>query len=174
MMQKKICMLGGFAVGKTSLVRRFVTNLFSDQYHTTIGVTVEKKTVTAQGQNLMLMLWDLYGDDEFQRVRESYLSGSSGYILVMDGTRRATLDTALSLHQVATRLLGDVPFVSIINKADLQSEWEIDDQSIESLRQQGWPVLFGSAKLGEGVDELFSALAERIVTSPVPSGESQP
>ena len=172
-MQKKVCMLGGFAVGKTSLVRRFVTNLFSDQYHTTIGVTVEKKTVTAHGQDLTLMLWDLYGDDEFQRVRESYLSGSSGYILVMDGTRRATLDTALSLHQVATRVLGNVPFVAIVNKADLRSEWEIDDQSIESLRGLGWPVLFGSAKLGQGVEELFRSLAGRMVASPVPSGGTQ-
>ena len=173
MMQKKICMLGGFAVGKTSLVRRFVTNLFSDQYHTTIGVTVEKKTVTTHGQDLTLMLWDLYGDDEFQRVRESYLFGSSGYILVMDGTRRATLDTALSLHQVARRLLGEVPFVSIINKADLRSEWEIDDQSIESLRELGRPVFFGSAKLGQGVEELFRTLAGQMVSSPLPSGGSQ-
>lgn len=163
-------MLGGFAVGKTSLVQRFVTNLFSDQYHTTIGVTVEKKTVTAHDQDLILMLWDLYGDDEFQSVRESYLRGSSGYILVMDGTRKSTLDKALALHQVATRILGDAPFVSIINKADLRAEWEIENQSIEYLRGLGWPVLFGSAKLGQGVDELFMTLAGRMITSPVPSG----
>lgn len=170
MMQKKVCMLGGFAVGKTSLVRRFVSNVFSDNYHTTIGVTVEKKSVTVDDRDVMLVLWDLYGEDEFQRVRDSYLRGSSGYILVMDGTRRATLDSALALQQTAIRTVGTVPFISIINKADVRSEWEIDECAIEQLREQGWTVLFGSAKLGQGVEELFVKLATQIVhTSPIPS-----
>lgn len=170
MMQKKVCMLGGFAVGKTSLVRRFVSNVFSDHYHTTIGVTVEKKSVTVDDRDVMLVLWDLYGEDEFQRVRDSYLRGSSGYILVMDGTRRATLDTALALQQTALRTVGAVPFISIINKADVRSEWEIDERAIEQLRERGWTVLFGSAKHGQGVEELFVTLATQIVqTSPIPS-----
>ncbi|HBH81865.1 MAG TPA: GTP-binding protein [Nitrospira sp.] len=159
MMQKKVCMLGGFAVGKTSLVRRFVTNMFSEHYQTTIGVTVEKKTVTVDHQDMMLMLWDLYGEDEFQHVRESYLRGSSGYILVLDGMRKATLDTAHMLQQTVVRTVGPLPFVAIINKSDLQSEWEIDQTIIEQLREQGWPVFFGSAKLGRGVEELFGHLA---------------
>lgn len=170
MMQKKICMLGGFAVGKTSLVRRFVSNVFSDQYRTTIGVTVEKKSVKVDEREVTLVLWDLYGEDEFQRVRDSYLRGSAGYILVMDGTRKSTLDTALVLQQTATKAIGAVPFVSIINKADVRSEWEIDERAIEQLRERGWPVLFGSAKLGQGVEELFVKLATQIVhTSPIPS-----
>jgi small GTP-binding protein len=170
MMQKKVCMLGGFAVGKTSLVRRFVSNVFSDHYQTTIGVTVEKKRVTVDDLDVMLVLWDLYGEDEFQRVRDSYLRGSSGYILVMDGTRRATLDSALALQQTAIRTVGTVPFISIINKADVRSEWEIDERTIEQLREQGWTVLFGSAKLGQGVEELFVKLATQIVhASPIPS-----
>ncbi|MFZ1804570.1 MAG: Rab family GTPase [Nitrospira sp.] len=169
MMQKKVCMLGGFAVGKTSLVRRFVSNVFSDHYHTTIGVTVEKKSVTVDDRDVMLVLWDLYGEDEFQRVRDSYLRGSSGYILVMDGTRKATLDTALALQQTALRTVGTVPFISIINKADVRSEWEIDERTIEQLRAQGWTVLFGSAKLGQGVEELFVALATQLVhAAPIP------
>jgi small GTP-binding protein len=162
MMQKKVCMLGGFAVGKTSLVRRFVSNVFSDHYQTTIGVTVEKKTVTVDDREVTLMLWDLYGDDEFQRVRDSYLRGSSGYILVMDGTRRATLDTAVALQRTAARIAGNVPFASIINKADIRSEWEIDEPAIEQLRERGWTVFFGSAKLGQGVEELFMALAAQM------------
>lgn len=170
-MQKKICMLGGFAVGKTSLVRRFVSNVFSDHYQTTIGVTVEKKVVTSGDHELTFILWDLYGEDEFQHVRDSYLRGASGYILVMDGTRRATLDTALSLQQTATRVLGNVPFVSVINKADLRTEWEIDDAAIGDLRQRGWTVTMGSAKLGEGVDELFTDLARKLLRAPVSTGE---
>lgn len=166
MMQKKICMLGSFAVGKTSLVRRFVSNVFSDHYHTTIGVSVEKKSVTVNDHEIVLMLWDLYGEDEFQKVRDSYLRGSAGYILVMDGTRKATVDTALALQQTAARTVGTVPFVSIINKSDIRSEWEIDERTIEQLRERGWPVLFGSAKLGQGVEELFALLANQMVSAP--------
>lgn len=169
MMQKKVCMLGGFAVGKTSLVRRFVTNVFSEHYQTTIGVTVEKKTVTVDHQDVMFMLWDLYGEDEFQHVRESYLRGSSGYILVIDGTRKATLDTARLLQQTVVRTVGPLPFVAIINKADLRSEWEIDQPVIEQLREQGWPVFLGSAKLGQGVDELFGRLAAMLLSPAPPS-----
>lgn len=169
MMQKKVCMLGGFAVGKTSLVRRFVTNVFSEHYQTTIGVTVEKKTVTVDHQDVMLMLWDLYGEDEFQHVRESYLRGSSGYILVIDGTRKATLDTARLLQQTVVRTVGPLPFVAIINKSDLRSEWEIDQPVIEQLREQGWSVFFGSAKLGQGVDELFGRLAAMLLSPAPPS-----
>lgn len=163
MIQKKICMLGGFAVGKTSLVRRFVSNVFSDQYQTTIGVTVEKKCVTVDNQELVLVLWDLYGEDEFQHVRDSYLRGSSGYIVVMDGTRKDTLQTALALQQTVANTVGPVPFVSIINKADVRSEWEIDEPVIEQLRDRNWTVLFGSAKHGQGVDELFLNLATQMV-----------
>ena len=163
MIQKKICMLGGFAVGKTSLVRRFVSNVFSDHYQTTIGVTVEKKLVTVNDQEIMLLLWDLYGEDEFQRVRDSYLRGSSGYILVMDGTRKATLETALMLQEVIVRTVGPVPFVSIINKSDLRSEWEIDEPAIERLRERGWTVFLGSAKDGQGVEDLFLTLATQTV-----------
>lgn len=166
MIQKKVCMLGGFAVGKTSLVRRFVSNVFSDHYQTTIGVTVEKKSVTVDDKEVLLMLWDLYGEDEFQRVRDSYLRGSSGYILVIDGTRKATLDRAFALQQTAVRTVGTVPFISIINKADVRAEWEIDERAIEQLRERGWTVLFGSAKLGQGVEELFGLLATKIVRAP--------
>ncbi|MBK8277628.1 MAG: GTP-binding protein [Nitrospira sp.] len=169
MMQKKVCMLGGFAVGKTSLVRRFVTNVFSEHYQTTIGVTVEKKTVTVDHQDVMLMLWDLYGEDEFQHVRESYLRGSSGYIMVIDGTRKATLDTARLLQQTVVRTVGPLPFVAIINKSDLRSEWEIDQPVIEQLREQGWPVFLESAKLGQGVDELFGRLAAMLLSPAPPS-----
>jgi small GTP-binding protein len=87
MMQKKICMLGAFAVGKTSLVARFVESIFSDRYHTTVGVKIEKKTLQVSGQQWNLIVWDLAGEDEFMQIRMSYLRGSSGYLLVADGTR---------------------------------------------------------------------------------------
>jgi len=156
-------MLGGFAVGKTSLVRRYVTDLFSEHYQTTIGVTVEKKTVTVEQESLALLLWDLYGDDAFQQVRESYLRGSSAYILVADGTRHATLATALDLQRKIETIVGRVPFVLAVNKADRRAEWEIEEMDLQPLRTRGWTVCNGSAKTGDGVEALFSSLALQLL-----------
>jgi small GTP-binding protein len=163
MIQKKICLLGGFAVGKTSLVRRFVTGMFSELYQTTIGVTIENKTLLVGDQNVALMIWDLYGEDDFQKMRESYLRGSSGYILVADGMRRSTLDTAEALHQLAQSTLGPVPFVLMVNKADQLKEWEIDEATLARLRHKGWLVFTGSAKTGDGVPELFMRLTQTLL-----------
>lgn len=164
MIQKKICMLGSFAVGKTSLVARFVTSIFSDKYLTTVGVKIDKKTVSVAGQEVNLMLWDIYGEDEFQKLQMSYLRGAAGYLLVVDGTRRATLDKALELRQRVEGELGNVPAVVLVfNKTDLADEWEIDDGAIESLTASGLTIIRASAKTGEGVEEAFLTLAGKIV-----------
>jgi small GTP-binding protein len=163
MLQKKICMLGGFSVGKTSLVARFVHSIFSDKYLTTVGVKIDKKTVAAAGTEVSLMLWDIYGEDDFQKVRMSYLRGASGYLLVVDGTRRSTLDTALSLQTAAREVLGDAPFTLLLNKSDLSDSWQLESADIEALQAQGWRVVRTSAKTGEAVEEAFLDLATRMV-----------
>jgi small GTP-binding protein len=162
MIQKKICMLGASAVGKTSLVSRFVRSLFSDKYHTTVGVKVDKKVVALGQEQMDLLLWDLYGEDEFQKIRNSYLRGSSGYVLVVDGTRRETLDKAVVLQNRTEETIGKVPFVLVVNKADLAEKWEIDDAAIEELNKRGWPAFKTSAKTGEGVEQAFLALARNM------------
>ena len=106
MIQKKICMLGGFAVGKTSLVSRFVSSIFSDKYLTTIGVKIDRKSVVIDETTINLVIWDVAGEDEFQTVQRSYLRGSSGYLLVADGTRASTFETACSLQQKAEETAG--------------------------------------------------------------------
>lgn len=162
MIQKKICLLGAFAVGKTSLVARFVKSIYSDQYLTTVGVKVVKKVVSLGDQEITLIVWDLAGEDEFQKVQMSYLRGASGYLLVADGTRRNTLDIARMLQQRVTDDISDLPFVLLINKNDLANEWEIDEQAIEECLNQGWHVIRSSAKSGEGVEEAFKLLAEKM------------
>jgi small GTP-binding protein len=160
MMQKKICMLGAFAVGKTSLVARYVRSVFSDRYLTTVGVKVDKKIVTLEdGGETTLMLWDLYGHDDFQTVRTSYLRGAAGYLLVADGTRQQTLEVARALQQTAHEVVGNVPFVLVLNKADLESEWQVDERALLRIAEQGWPIMRTSAKTGAGVEDAFSRLA---------------
>jgi small GTP-binding protein len=163
MIQKKICMLGAFAVGKTSLIRRFVESIFSETYHTTVGVKIDKKTVHVNGSEVDLVLWDLYGDDGFQKIRWSYFQGASGYLLVADGTRRATLQKALALEERARHEIGPVPFVFVINKHDLLQEWEVDPEAEAPLHAKKWTVLHSSAKTGEGVEEAFTELTRKML-----------
>lgn len=163
MLQKKVCMLGSFAVGKTSLVRRFVESIFSDNYLTTVGVKIDKKVLRAGEQDITLMLWDLYGEDSFQKLRMSYLRGASGYLLVADGTRSATLDKTLAIREEAQKALGPTRFVLVLNKSDLAEQWEIEPEKERELAGRGWNVIRTSAKTGEGVELAFSTLAEAML-----------
>ena len=159
MLQKKICMLGAFAVGKTSLVRRYVESIYSDAYHTTVGVKISRKAVQVGNNDVNLVLWDLYGEDDFQRMSWKYLQGASGYLLVADGTRPATLDKAVELEHTARAEVGASPFVFVVNKCDLAGDWQFDQRLEGQLVARNWGIVRSSAKTGEGVDEAFSRLA---------------
>jgi small GTP-binding protein len=163
--KKKICMVGSFAVGKTSLVRQYVQSIFSEKYHTTVGVKIDKKSVTVDDRTVDLVLWDVQGEDEFQKVHTAYLRGMSGYLLVADGTRLHTLDTALRLKEMVDSEIGNIPFIFIINKSDLAAEWAIERDTIDRLSQErGWVTLETSAKTGFGVEDAFLTLAKEMVT----------
>jgi small GTP-binding protein len=161
-LQKKICMLGGFSVGKTSLVKRFVESVFSETYLTTVGVKIDKKPVELSDRIVNLILWDLAGEDDISSLRMSYLRGSAGYVLVADGTRPSTLEVALSLRQRVEAEFGPLPFVLLLNKNDLREQWAIRDEDVEDLQQSGWWVQSTSARTGEGVENAFTALADRV------------
>jgi small GTP-binding protein len=161
-LQKKVCMLGGFSVGKTTLVKRYVQSVFSETYLTTVGVKVDKKTVVLPDRTVTLILWDMAGEDDVATVRMSYLRGLAGYVLVADGTRPATLDTALSLRQRVEAEIGPLPYVLLVNKCDLTDQWGIADADLDLLRNQGWWVRVSSARTGESVDDAFADLADRI------------
>ncbi len=152
-------MLGSFAVGKTSLVARFVHSIYREQYLTTVGVKIDKKVVRVGDTDVSLIVWDLHGEDEFQKIRSAYLRGSSGFLSVADGTRSATLDKVVELHRSATEAVGDVPFVVLVNKADLEAEWDVEAEALEAAAARGWTVLRTSAKTGQGVEEAFQRIA---------------
>lgn len=165
MITKKICLLGAVSVGKTSLVRRFVWGVFSDRYLTTVGVKIDKKKLEHDGEDVQLMIWDLAGEDEFTRLRSAYLKGAAGFFLVVDGTRRLTLEKALELQQTAAETAGDVPFIILFNKADLTEEWSIQESDLEECRSKGWLFEMTSAKNGDKVEEAFQTLTAKMLES---------
>jgi small GTP-binding protein len=161
--QRKICLLGGFSVGKTSLVRRYVQTIFNETYLTTVGVKIDKKTVELEGQSVNLIIWDLAGEDELQSLRMSYLRGAAGYLLVADGTRPSTLQVALALRERVEAEHGALPCALLVNKNDLKDQWALDEDQLDGLRRSGWWVRSTSARTGEGVQEAFQDLAGRVI-----------
>jgi len=160
MLKKKICMVGEFGVGKTSLVRRFVDSIFDERYLTTVGVKIDRKDVAVGSESVMLMLWDLAGEDDLAQLNVSHLRGASGYILVVDGCRAASFAKAVELQQRIEGQLGSLPFVLVLNKADLRDQWEVRDTAVS---ERGWPTFETSAKAGSGVEEMFQALTKKLL-----------
>ena len=161
MIQKKIVMLGATGVGKTSLVRQFVKSVFSEKYHSTIGVKVDKKVVRFDNHEVTMMLWDLQGEDDEFKIKPSFLRGASGYILVVDLTRAASLEAAKRIQLMIEDEIGQVPFMILFNKNDLKDEIELDHEWMVEFA--GEKVLRTSAKTGENVEEAFVGLAKKIV-----------
>ncbi len=163
MIQKKICMVGAFGVGKTSLIARYVHSMFSEKYLTTVGVKIDKKVVQSAGDEVTLVLWDLAGEDALTTVKPAQIKGASGYILVVDGVRRQTLEAAIDLQRRVTEVLANAPFVCVLNKADLRQSWEIGPSDFEPLSAQNWTVVETSAKTGIGVEEVFQRLTDTMM-----------
>ena len=163
MIQKKICMIGATGVGKTSLVRQFVKSIFSEKYHSTIGVKVDKKVIRLEENEVTMMLWDLQGEDDEFKIRPSFLRGASGYILVIDQTRYETLEVANLIQKMIETEFGEIPFYVLFNKNDLVDEIEISKEQMNSFVEDSDRIMRTSAKTGENVEKAFHQLAEDIV-----------
>lgn len=160
--QKKICLLGDFAVGKTSLVRQFVEGRFEDKYLSTIGVKISRRTLARPDSELHLIVWDLAGGDEFN-TQSSYLRGASGALIVCDLTRPETL-TAFEHYAIRVRQVNpEAPLVFVANKVDLVSERAIStEELLTTCAALGGPFVLSSAKTGEQVENAFLQLADAL------------
>ena len=157
MLKKKICMVGDFAVGKTSLTQKFVNNVFSEKYLTTIGVKIDTATI----DETKLIVWDVAGRDSLSPINASYLVGAAGVVLVGDGTRQNTLNGLNEIWQTVSDRIGEVPVVVALNKAD-SPDWNVSDELAETFKAKGWEVYYTSAKDGTNVQALFQRLADKL------------
>ena len=159
MIQKKICMVGVFATGKTSLVRQYVFSMFSEKYHSTVGVKIDRKRVEVDGTTVNLLLWDLAGRDGTEDIQASYIRGAAGVLLVVDGTRRETFDQVFELRDICFETAGEIPAVVAINKSDLTDEWQLAPADYDRLSEAGLDYFITSARTGDGVEDAFVGLA---------------
>ena len=165
----KVCLLGDYAVGKTSLVRRFVYNMFEDKYLSTIGVKVSRKVVAVPRDDdvveLTMMLWDLAGSEEFNKIRASYLRGAAAALVVCDLTQRSTLD---SLHEYARQMAEVNPRATLViaaNKCDLVEQRVVHEDEIAAIATElKAPCYLTSAKIGMAVEEAFRHLGRLTVS----------
>ncbi len=164
LMKVKICFIGDAGVGKTSLIKRFVLDVFDDRYIATIGTKVTKKIVEVndQGVNIkvMMLVWDIMGQKGFRELlREAYFFGAHGAIAVCDLTNKETLEELRYWIKALTDVAGDVPIVFAGNKADMENERVIKDADLQELAAKYKSKAFlTSAKTGQNVDEVFKAL----------------
>jgi len=160
--QKKVCLLGDFSVGKTSLIRRYVEGRFDDKYLTTVGVVVSRKTVEYPDLSLHMLIWDLAGGRDFRQ--SSSLVGVSGALIVCDLTRPVTLSSYQTYADQLRQFNPDVSLVLLANKQDLTNERAISEEQLMAISQEtGSPLLYTSAKTGTNVEEAFGLLAEMII-----------
>ncbi len=157
---KKIVVLGHFGVGKTSLIRRFVEDSFSNDYKVSIGVHITKKVVEiTAGNQVSLILWDLEGTDDLSNIRDSYLLGTHGLIYVFDVTRPSTFENINGDLRIVGEKLPNAPKIVVGNKVDLVVPEDLD----RLLQRQGITYDYlSSAKTGGMVNDLFLHLAKML------------
>ena len=163
---KKMCVIGDGAVGKTSLIKRFVVGNFDDKYVITIGAkTTAKRLEISKGDettHLKLQIWDILGARSHAKIQKKAFKGADGAFLVLDLTRRETMYSFdLWLHSLY-EVTGEIPVVVLANKNDLEPNFE-PDRIQELADDYGIPYYLTSAKTGENLDDAFNTLGEMMI-----------
>ncbi len=161
----KICLLGEAAVGKTSLVYRFVTSSFKENYKATLGVNLLKKDLSFENHGLVSnQIWDLGGQESFQSLRKLYLDGANGALVIFDVTNQASFEKLDEWIGSFIQVRGEKPMILIGNKVDLKDNIKISESQVkEYASQHNMTYLLTSAKSGENVEEAFEQLINTIL-----------
>ena len=167
--EKKMLLVGDAAVGKTSLVRRFVIDKFDDKYIITVGTKTSRKVLEfvhePEGVTVYLMLgvWDILGQKEMERTHQMHFRGAEAYMLILDGTRRDSFDSLKNWADSVQAVCGPIPGVLACNKLDLRDQFQVSDQELASIAKElGLTLFFTSAKTGENVEAAFRLIGDSL------------
>ena len=158
---RKICLLGDPAVGKTSLIKRFVYNRFDDRYISTMGTKISRKTVDTRRGKIVMLIWDILGQNTTPMHRV-YYSGAKGVIIVADITREDTIRNVQKWADEIVSFVGEIPIIVAVNKTDLEGEYAMEKEDVSSLLEGFSDIFFTSALKGEGVEDAFMRMAEMV------------
>ena len=155
---KKIILAGDVGVGKTSLIRRYVHKVFSEEYRATLGFKVDKKNIEVDGKQVTLLIWDVAGETNMIDIFYAHYKSSDGIIYVFDVTRPPGESKVLEDIRVLNKFLKDVPIIIVGNKLDLLGT----DPDLSSVDLKA--DLYTSAKSGENVEQMFSEIASKAMS----------
>jgi len=164
LIKKKICLLGDVGVGKTSLIRRYVENIFDDSYLTTIGVNISQKTVqTRNHTEIRFMIWDVEGFTEAETISANYFIGAAGALIVTDLTRMASIEVLPAIIRSFRKTAPKARLILVGNKTDLINESHPGLALLKkAAKDLGLPSIITSAKSGKNVGMCFERLAEKL------------
>ncbi len=165
---KKVVLLGDPGVGKTSLIRRFVKDYFSDDYLSTIGAKVTEKDLRFQAQAgetlLHLVIWDIAGQQGLAGIKPNLFKGAQGALVVCDLSRRQTFDGLGTWILHFRQQCGAHPFCILANKWDLYDRRDFDYRESEGVAKAYNVAHYcTSAKTGENVERAFRTLGTRML-----------
>ncbi|MFO8109462.1 MAG: Rab family GTPase [Thermoplasmata archaeon] len=172
--KKKVNLLGSPGVGKTSIILRYVKDVFGEKYLKTIGTSFYTKDVDVVGASVKLMIQDVMGEKSYETVHESTFKWSSGAIFVADASREETLKDILSYWVPRyKRIAGsENPIMLAVNKMDLENRETSKDYVLKEASNDFTHVFFTSAKTGESIDCAFRELASRVLFNTPKKAES--
>ena len=166
MVSKKIILVGDFSTGKTSLIRRFVDNQFSDSYLSTIGVKISRKNILLEKEEVQGLIWDIEGGTQTKPIIKTYLIGAHGCIIVADVNRYDSIENIATYIQTVQNITPNTSFVLALNKSDcLESEdkerllYEVSEKYNNITSH----IYLTSAKTGENVESMFYTLAQEMI-----------
>lgn len=162
----KLILGGDGAVGKTSMVHRFVEDVFDVDYKSTIGTSIMKKECQFEGleSKVRFVIWDLAGQSQFKRVRQSYVANAEAGVLVFDVTRRDTYENVKIWYDESIKEAPDITFILVGNKIDLADSRQVSKEEGEALANElGLSYIETSAKTGENIEDAFKMLALQII-----------
>jgi small GTP-binding protein len=164
----KICLVGDAKVGKTSLVRRYVMDMYSDEYIATLGTKISKKNLIIKRNNneinLTLSIWDVLGQKELKNIQKMAFQGAKGAMFVCDITRGETLESVLTWISEVTKVTGEIPIILLANKCDLTDEYAFSEENIKIYSSElNAPYFLTSAKYGDNVIKTFFRIGNLII-----------
>ncbi len=164
----KICLVGDSSVGKTSLIRRYVMDIFDDKYITTLGTKVSKKRIMIRNRDsefdLTLSIWDVLGQKDFKGIHAMAFKGAKGTLLVCDLTRKETLNNLTNWVSHIKAVTGQIPMIILANKSDLTSEYAFTEAELQAFSTQlNTDFYMTSAKFGDNVIKTFFKLGELVI-----------
>lgn len=165
MISKKICLLGAVGVGKTSICRRFVHGVFSEKYHSTIGVKIDKRVVSLPEQEVNLIVWDLQGEDRYHKIMPTFMKGMSGYLLVVDVSSSESVQVGMQIYQRIMEQMGNVPCLLVLSKCDLPFD-ENFETLMEPLKAKAVAHVETSSLNDTGILEAFDIIADIVCRPP--------